>query len=88
MKLATQNNILIEFDSYFFGTQKQKLISEIDYKIVDLDHIFTNTGRNQAELYELNISEFSRALKGFIKYFVTENSQKKYYDYLENKNYA
>lgn len=83
LKQATKHATLIEFDSYFFGTLKQSSITEIDYMIVDLDHIFTNKDINEDELFDLNLSEFSRAIKGFIKYFVTENNQGKYMRYLD-----
>ncbi|PIF69452.1 hypothetical protein [Flavobacterium sp. 2] len=82
LKNATNRDVLIDFDSYFFGTQKQKIATTIDYKIIDLDHIYTNTKKKKDELYDLNLSEFSRALNGFIRYFVTETSQSKYMDYL------
>ena len=81
--LATKQDILIEFDSYFFGSQKYSSITEIDYKIVDLDHIFTDTNKTEEELLDLNFSEFMRALGGFLKYFVSGNNQIKYLEYLD-----
>jgi len=81
--LATGKDILIDFDSYFFGTQRDSGTSYIDYKIVDLDHIYTNTGKTRQELLSDNISEFKRAIKGFIKYFVIIDSQSIYEQYLD-----
>jgi hypothetical protein len=82
LKIAANKDILIELDSYFFGTQKQKTITNIDYKIVDLDHIFTNTYRQEADLFALNLSEFYRAIEGFLRYFVIDKSRNKYLEYL------
>ncbi|HUI33190.1 MAG TPA: hypothetical protein VLY84_06210 [Dysgonamonadaceae bacterium] len=81
--LATKKDILIDFDSYFFGSKKSSDISTIDYKIVDLDNICTNTGKTQKELLNDNISEFKRAIKGFIKYFVILDNQHIYEQYLD-----
>ena len=83
IKLATKRDVLIEFDSYFFGTQRQNSVSSIDYKIVDLDHIFTKTCKNEVDLYGTNFSEFKRAISGFLKYFVTDENRNKYIDELE-----
>lgn len=81
--LATEKDILIDFDSYFFGTKKSSDISNIDYKIVDLDNIYTNTGKTQKELLSDNISEFKRAIVGFVKYFVILDNQHIYEQHLE-----
>lgn len=81
--LATERDVLIEFDSYFFGTRTDSDISCIDYKIVDLDNIYTNTGKTRKKLLADNISEFKRAIKGFVKYFVNLQNQPKYEQYLD-----
>ena len=83
--MATQKNVLIEFDSYFFGTQKIGSKSSIDYKLIDLDHIFTNTDDDYQALLRLNFSEFHRAIHGFVKHFVTETNQTEYYQLLEQQ---
>ncbi len=83
LKLATKQGILIEFDSYFFGTQKKSTITNIGYKIVDLDHIFINTSKQEAELFTLNLAEFLRAINGFLQYFVAEKNRSKYLEYLD-----
>lgn len=83
LSFATEKDVLIEFDSYFFGTRRYSDISCIDYKIVDLDNIYTNTGKTQKELLADNISEFKRAMKGFIKYFVNLENQPIYDQYLD-----
>lgn len=81
---ASQQDVLIEFDSYFFGTQKLSEISSIDYKIVDLDNIYTATGKKSNELYDENVLEFERAICGFIRYFVNEEDQPTYLKYFES----
>lgn len=83
IRLATKRDILIEFDSYFFGTQRQNSISSIDYKIVDLDHIFTKTCKSEADLYDSNFAEFKRAINGFLEYFVSDNNRNMYINELE-----
>lgn len=83
LSIATEKDILIEFDSYFFGTRKDADVSCLNYKIVDLDNIYTNTGKTTQELLVDNISEFKRAIKGFIKYFVNVNNQSEYEKYLD-----
>lgn len=83
LSLVTERDVLIEFDSYFFGTQRDSDISCIDYKIVDLDNIYTNTGKTRKELLVDNISEFKRAIKGFVKYFVILENQPTYEQYLD-----
>lgn len=83
LSLATERDVLIEFDSYFFGTQRDSDTSSIDYKIVDLDNIYTNTGKTRKELLADNFSEFKRAIKGFVKYFVILENQPTYEQYLD-----
>lgn len=83
LSLATERDVLIEFDSYFFGTRRDSDTSTIDYKIVDLDNIYTNTGKTKKELLADNISEFKRAIKGFVKYFVILENQPTYEQYLD-----
>lgn len=83
LSFATEKDVLIEFDSYFFGTRRDSDISCIEYKIVDLDNIYTNTGKKQKELLNDNISEFKRALQGFIKYFIIIDNQPLYNQYLD-----
>lgn len=83
LSLATERDVLIEFDSYFFGTRRDSEICCIDYKIVDLDNIYTNTGKTRKELLADNISEFKRAIKGFVKYFVILENQPTYEQYLD-----
>lgn len=83
LSLATERDVLIEFDSYFFGTRRDSDTSCIDYKVVDLDNIYTNTGKTRKELLADNISEFERAIKGFIKYFVILDNQPTYDQYLD-----
>lgn len=81
---ASQQDVLIEFDSYFFGTQKLSEISTIDYKIVDLDNIYTATGKKSNELYDENVLAFERAICGFIRYFVNQEDQPAYLKYFES----
>ena len=83
LSLATERDVLIEFDSYFFGTRRESDTSCIDYKIVDLDNIYTNTGKTRKELLADNFYEFKRAIKGFIKYFVILENQPTYEQYLD-----
>ncbi|KAA5821971.1 hypothetical protein FPF71_15815 [Algibacter amylolyticus] len=84
---TTENDILIEYDSYFFGSSRNEKKSDIDYKIVDLDNIFDKTEKKSDELFELNLSEFTRAITGFVNYFIDKNEQDKYLNLIE-KNYA
>jgi len=84
---TTENDILIEYDSYFFGTSRNEKQSDIDYKIVDLDNIFDKTEKKYDELFELNLAEFTRAITGFVNYFIDKNEQDKYLSLIE-KNYA
>ncbi|WPU99060.1 hypothetical protein SNE26_23900 [Mucilaginibacter sp. cycad4] len=82
LALASRKNVLIEFDSYFFGTQKHETISALEYKIADLDHIFINEDLDYSELFDRNCSEFKRAMSGFIKYFVSYPNDDDYKDQL------
>lgn len=82
LEIFTKNNILVEFDTYFFGTQKMSSISTIDYMLVDLDHIFIHDKEKKDNLFNLNLSEFIRAITGFIKYFVSENKRAEYFSCL------
>lgn len=51
LSLATERGVLIEFDSCFFGTRRDSDTSCIDYKIVDLDNIYTNTRKNMKRTF-------------------------------------
>jgi hypothetical protein len=73
---ATQENISLYFDSYFFGSEIAKS-SKLTYKIVDLDNVeFFN--KYKKEHFELNLAYFRDAIIGFIKYFVIKEHQNVY----------
>lgn len=80
--VAATQGVLIDFDSYFFGSQKLAKASAIDYKLVDLDNILVDEEKNAAVLYENNLSEFDRAIRGFINHFVEDTMQFLYLEYL------
>lgn len=67
--------VYIEFDAYFFGTDKGQC-SSIDYKIVDLDSIYREDP--SSSLHNKNVSEFIKALHEFIENFVVPESKGEY----------
>lgn len=79
IKIASDSKVVIEFDSYFIGSQKLFEESEIFYKIADLDNIYKCQDKTKKECLEINKSEFFHMLDGFIKYFVKEGRNKQEY---------
>ncbi len=76
---ASNSNIVIEYDSYFIGSEKLSDESDICYKIADLDNIFKCQDKSKEECFEINKSEFQRMLQGFIEHFVIEGVNKDEY---------
>lgn len=76
---ATQKKIVIDFDSYFFGSDITSSTSSLEYKIVDLDNIYKKSDCNIDEIRQYNIEEFDRAIRGFIEHFVDISSQQNYF---------
>nr|WP_314839234.1 hypothetical protein [uncultured Flavobacterium sp.] len=85
LKHASISKIVIEYDSYFIGSLKNKSTSDIHYKIADLDHIFKCEDKTKEECLELNISEFKRALATFLDHFVIEGNNKIEYEEIINQ---
>ncbi len=79
---VSQKKIVIDFDSYFFGTERNSKESLIDYKIIDLDLIRMERNSTIQWVLDQNISEFRRAIEGFIRYFISEAKQSKYLEKL------
>ncbi len=86
LKYVSGEKYLIEFDSYFIGTQKNTSKSKLNYKLIDLDHIFYLPDVTYDEIFSNNIHEFNRALSGFINYFVAPINRQIYLSHLENWN--
>lgn len=76
---ASQLDVFVAYDCYFFGSEMHAVHSAIDYKIVDFDDIETNTKRKTNKLYEINITEFKQAATHFIDCFVNDGQQKNAY---------
>lgn len=76
---ASQLDVFIAYDCYFFGSERHTAHSDIDYKIVDLDDVVTKTKRTTQQLYEINIIEFKQAAAHFIDCFVNDGQQKNAY---------
>jgi hypothetical protein len=83
LRYASNENVLIGFDSYFIGSERNLRKTSIDYKIADLDDIHDDHDFNQNELYEKNLSGFFVAIYGFITCFVEEDSQEEYLNILK-----
>ncbi len=82
---VSNNNIVIEYDSYFIGSKKMQLESEINYRIADLDNIFNCQDKTKEECLEINKIEFFSMLKEFITHFVSEGNNKEKYQIKINK---
>jgi hypothetical protein len=74
LTIISDENILVEFDSYFFGVKRNMKSSIIVYKIADFDNIYT-TDHN---CFDDNIEEFTKAFYSFLNYFVEYKNRKKY----------
>ena len=79
LKIATQRNIVIEFDAYFFGVKRNAKSSPIVYKIADFDNVFNDRKSSFRE----NLDEFNRAFSQFINHFIEEKQQGQYWTKLE-----
>ncbi|MNU14630.1 hypothetical protein D3C71_27470 [compost metagenome] len=84
LKYVSGEKYVIEFDSYFIGTQKNTSKSKLDYKIIDLDHIFHRPDDTYDKILINNIYEFYRALSGFIDYFIAPINRNIYLNQLKN----
>lgn len=85
LKHASKSKIVIEFDSYFIGSLKNKSITDIDYKIADFDHIFSCEDKTVRECLDLNVSEFKKFMEMFLNYFTIENERfANYFDQINN----
>jgi len=82
LKHAANKKILIEFDSYFFGTERNQTETKIDYIIADLDNIYHLGKHSVNSIHKLNLSHFFNSLNLFIKYFVVTSSQLEYHEYI------
>ena len=83
---ASDSKVVIEFDSYFVGSQKLSEKSEICYKIADLDNIYKCNDKTKEECLEINKKEFLKMLTEFIIHFVKKGlNKKKYLKYLNDK---
>jgi hypothetical protein len=82
LEFATEKKTVIDFDSYFFGTLKKASSSSIDYIIADLDHICDFSGESRDFTLKENHSEFNRAMRCFLKHFVTPGKGDGYLQYL------
>ncbi|WP_281233824.1 hypothetical protein [Flavobacterium gelatinilyticum] len=74
IKEISQKEILVEYDSYFFGVARDSKSTLVTYKIADFDHIFPD----RKNVFSDNIDEFHRAFSLFINYFVEEENQNEY----------
>lgn len=81
LAIATQENISLDFDSYFFGSHILNS-STLTYKIVDLDNVEFFSRYNK-DNFELNLSNFKDAIIGFINHFVVKEYQ---FEYLHSIN--
>lgn len=78
LKKAGSIKLAIDFDSYFFGTDRFSNRSKLDLIIADFDHIEFHKKSSQDEVFSDNLSEFKRAISGFVYAFVEENSIRKH----------
>jgi hypothetical protein len=90
LKLVSTAKIVIEFDSYFIGSNKKESISDIHYIIADFDNIYSCPDWAFDRLFETNKKEFLRLMTSFIDLFVVESCEKNNYDIIltEIKNIA
>jgi hypothetical protein len=78
LEFVTGKNVVVDYDSYFFGTLKDATQSSINYIIADLDHIRTFTDESREAILKENFSEFNRAMDGFLRHFVTSGKRNEY----------
>lgn len=72
LKGASEMHVGIDFDSYFFGSIKRQVSSELTLIIADFDHIELHKKCTVEEVLTHNISEFKRALTSFVFTFTEE----------------
>ena len=82
---ATENNIQISFDSYFFSIEKDNPNSRIDYKIADWDNIEKCEDKNFQVLLKSNMEDFQQAMSDFLNSFVQEGKNRNSYLLLTSK---
>ncbi|WP_300659790.1 hypothetical protein [Fluviicola sp.] len=85
LEFVSQQKVVIDFDAYFFGTERDSKDSAIDYKIIDFDLIRQVKNYSVQEIYKENSLEFRRAIEGFIRYFITEANQSTYLEKLDTR---
>jgi len=83
LKIASQANYQINFDSYFFGVIKSQKKSPLQYLVGDFGDINYCPEWTIAKLYENNVSQIKEALMGFVTHFVVAENQQFYKDQIK-----
>lgn len=82
---ASNVNVILFTDCFFFSSSKISSVTKVDYKIADFDNINLNQSSSKT-VRDNNQKEFVRSYWEFIKKYFKESQKKEYYlAYLDKK---